>query len=200
MVEKLAGLLDTGVEKRPILHDVLDVFDGEVDKHTSDLRSLGSNNLRDVLVKHGSDLVFVVGVLWSHGVNDLVTGHQVALLHCHLLHLLLLHELLLLEHSLLLSVLRVHHAHRRLTHHLTTMHRGVALAGHWALVGVTTIASSHSLSTLLWLESCLLFISKSSPALLRHNDSGLGTGLVDADLLAVKHSLLLGGNLETTRH
>jgi len=148
LVEKLASLLDTGVEKRPILHDVLDVFDGEVDKHTSDLRSLGSNDLRDVLVKHGSDLVFVVGVLWSHGVNDLVTGHQVALLHCHLLHLLLLHELLLLEHSLLLSVLRVHHAHRRLTHHLTTMHRGVALAGHWALVGVTTIARSHSLSTL----------------------------------------------------
>ena len=53
---------------------MLDVFDGEVDKHTSDLRSLGSNDLRDVLVKHGSDLVFVVGVLWSHGVNDLVTG------------------------------------------------------------------------------------------------------------------------------
>ena len=43
-------------------------------------------------------------------------------------------------------------------------------------------------------------MSKSSPALLRHNDSGLGTGLVDADLLAVEHSLLLGGNLETTRH
>lgn len=28
------------------------------------------------------------------------------------------------------------------------MHRGVALAGHWALVGVTTVVRTHSLSAL----------------------------------------------------
>ena len=102
----------------------------------------------DVLVKHGSDLVFVVGVLWDHGVDDLVTRHQVTLLHSQLLHLLLLHELLLLEHGLLLHLLGVHlHAHR-LTHHWASVHRGVALAGYWALVGVTTVVRTHSLSAL----------------------------------------------------
>ena len=53
---------------------------------------------------------------------------------------------------------------------------------------------------LLLLESCRLRISKSSPALLRHDDSCLGAGLVYADLLVGEHSFLLGGNLETARH
>ena len=85
------------------MHDKLDVLDGEVDEHTSDLGGLGSDDLGDVLVENGTDLVLVVGVLGDDSLDDLVAGHQVALLDAHLRHLLLL--LLLLHHLLLLDLL-----------------------------------------------------------------------------------------------
>lgn len=37
LVEEFVSLLDASVEERPVLHDVLDVLDGEVDEHAGDL-------------------------------------------------------------------------------------------------------------------------------------------------------------------
>ena len=92
LLEKVASLHDTRVEERPILHDKLDILDGQVDEHTSDLWGLWSNNLGDVLVEDSADLILVVGVLGYDSRDDRVTGHQVALLDAHLRHLLLLNH------------------------------------------------------------------------------------------------------------
>ena len=90
LVEELAGLLDAGVQKRPVLHDELDVLDGQIDEHTGDLGGLVAHNLLDVLVEDRANLVLVVGVLRDDGVDYGVACHQVALVDRHLLLLLLL--------------------------------------------------------------------------------------------------------------
>ena len=89
------------------MHDKLDILDGQVDEHTSDLWGLWSNNLGDVLVEDSANLILVVGVLWYDSRDDLVAGHQVTLLERHLSHLLLLLLLLLLHHLLLLHLLHL---------------------------------------------------------------------------------------------
>ena len=105
LLEELAGLLNASVEERPVLHYELDIIDGQVDNHASDLGGLGSDDLLDVLVEDRANLVLVVGVLRHDGVDDGVASHQVALIYVHLLHLLLL---LLLHHHLLLLILLGH--------------------------------------------------------------------------------------------
>jgi len=87
------------------LHNELDVLDGQIDEHTSDLGGLVADDLLNVLVEDCADLVLVVGVLGHDGVDDGVAGHQVALVDIHLLHLLLLLLLLLLLHHHLLLLL-----------------------------------------------------------------------------------------------
>ena len=157
LVEELAGLNDTGVKERPILHDKLDVLNGQIDEHTSDLGGLGSNDLGDVLVKNGTDLVLVVGVLGNNGGDNLMASNQVALLDGHLGHLLLL-DLLLLGHLLLLHDLLLSHgvlgSHRvhdgagvLLTRHLLVHAWGSTVStGHAVVVTVlTTVVGAHTL-------------------------------------------------------
>ena len=141
LLEKVASLHDTRVEERPILHDKLDILDGQVDQHASDLRSLWSHNLGDVLVEDSADLILVVGVLGYDSRDDRVTGHQVALLERHLSHLLLLLLLLLLHHLLLLHLLHLSLVvlARRLNHLLLSCHT----------IWIATVVSSDVLLTRL---------------------------------------------------
>ena len=155
LVEELAGLLNASVEQRPVLHNELDILDGQVNEHTSDLGGLGADDLLDELVEDRANLVLVVGVLGHDGVDDGVASHQVALIDVHLLHLLLLLLLLLLlHHHLLLLILLGHlllgswvrtacsHLHLSLTatRHLTGMH---AVAAHLATLVVSTVVGTH---------------------------------------------------------
>ena len=152
-------MLHASLEQRKILHDQLDVLDRQIDKHASDLGSLGSNQVVDVIVQHCADLILVVRIFCDHSWEDLLTGQQVALLVGHLLlllllshscHLLLLLLLLLLLHHLhLLRVVATHlaaaHAHRRsglaarlhLVHGVAAVHLVVA----WAVVGADLAAT-----------------------------------------------------------
>ena len=155
LVEELAGLLNASVEQRPVLHNELDILDGQVNEHTSDLGGLGADDLLDELVKDRANLVLVIGVLGHDGVDDGVASHQVALIDVHLLHLLLLLLLLLLlHHHLLLLILLGHlllgswvrtacsHLHLSLTatRHLTGMH---AVTAHLATLVVSTVVGTH---------------------------------------------------------
>jgi len=154
LVEELAGLLNASVKQRPVLHNELDVLDGQVNEHTSDLGGFGADDLLDVLVEDRANLVLVVGVLGHDGVDDGVACHQVALVDVHLLHLLLLLLLLLLHHHLLLLLRLGHmllgswvrtacsHLHLSLsaTRHLTGMH---AVASHLATLVVAAVVGTH---------------------------------------------------------
>ena len=138
------------------MHNELDILDGQVNEHTSDLGGLGADDLLDELVEDRANLVLVVGVLGHDGVDDGVACHQVALIDVHLLHLLLLLLLLLLlhHHLLLLLVLLGHlllgswvrtacsHLHLSLTatRHLTGMH---AVTAHLATLVVSTVVGTH---------------------------------------------------------
>ena len=137
------------------MHNELDILDGQVNEHTSDLGGLGADDLLDELVENRANLVLVVGVLGHDGVDDGVASHQVALIDVHLLHLLLLLLLLLLlHHHLLLLILLGHlllgswvrtacsHLHLSLTatRHLTGMH---AVAAHLATLVVSTVVGTH---------------------------------------------------------
>ena len=88
LVEELAGLLNASVEQRPVLHNELDILDGQVNEHTSDLGGLGADDLLDELVEDCANLVLVVGVLGHDGVEYLPASHQVALVDCQMLYLL----------------------------------------------------------------------------------------------------------------
>ena len=81
LVEELAGLLNASVEQRPVLHNKLDILDGQVNDHASHLGCLEASHLLDVLVEDRADLFFVVRVLWHYVVDYGVANFQVALLH-----------------------------------------------------------------------------------------------------------------------
>ena len=57
------------------MHDELDILDGQVNKHTSDLGGLGADDLLDELVEDRANLVLVVGVLRHDGVDDGMASH-----------------------------------------------------------------------------------------------------------------------------
>jgi len=143
--ENFISLIDTGLEKDPVLHHSLDVLKWQVDQHTSDLWSLfWGKDLLDEFEEDGTGLVLVVRVLGNHGWEDLVAlGDELLvdahlLLHLHLLLLLHLHLLLLLHlHLLHLLHVSVHHVHVHV---------------------VATHVTLHSLvvSSILWLSSLLL--------------------------------------------
>ena len=84
VVKQLRGLLDTSLEERPVLHDQLDVLNGQIDQHTSDLWSLCADEIVDMLVQYRANLVFVVRVLGHNCRDDLMASHQVTLLLAHL--------------------------------------------------------------------------------------------------------------------
>jgi len=69
-------LSDTGLEEIVVLEDELNVVNWEVDKHTSDLGCLWSNQLSDKFVEDGSDLVLVVRVVYDDSGEDDVGGHD----------------------------------------------------------------------------------------------------------------------------
>ena len=71
LVEELAGLLNASVEQRPVLHNELNILDGQVNEHTSDLGGLGADDLLDELVEDRANLVLVVGV--ASGVVSVAT-------------------------------------------------------------------------------------------------------------------------------
>ena len=74
-------MADTRLEKIIVLHDELDVCNWEINKHTSDLGSLWSNELVDELVKNSSDLILVVRVFGDNSRENLVAGHDESLVH-----------------------------------------------------------------------------------------------------------------------
>ena len=82
-------MLNSSVEQRKVLHNELDILDGQVNEHASDLGGLGTDDLLDVLVEDRTNLVLVVRVLRHNDVEDGVASHQVALIEVHLLDLLL---------------------------------------------------------------------------------------------------------------
>lgn len=85
-VEQFASLLHTSLQEAEVLHNVLDVVDGKVDEHTGDLGGFGwSHDLLDVLEEDGTDLLFVSGVLWHDGVDQVSASKQVSLLQAQLL-------------------------------------------------------------------------------------------------------------------
>ena len=89
------------------MHNELDILNGQVNEHTSDLGGLGANDLLNELVENRANLVLIVGVLGHDGVDDGVAIHQVALIDAHLL--MLHHHLLLLHHHLLLLLILLGH-------------------------------------------------------------------------------------------
>ena len=105
-----------------------------------------------MLVKHGTNLVLVVGVLGDNRGEDLLAGHEVTLLDAHLRHLLLL----LLSGHLLRVVLHLHlgvllhgagAAHLRSTHRRTVhvAHGTAGLSTHLLLVAVLgTVVGAHA--------------------------------------------------------
>ena len=52
------------------MHNELDILNRQVNEHTSDLGSLGADNLLDVFVENSADLILVVRVLRHDGVYD----------------------------------------------------------------------------------------------------------------------------------
>ena len=176
LVKELRGLLDTGAEEGPVLHDAADVLNWQIDDHTSDLGSLRSDQSGDVLVQNSANLILVVRILGSDGVDDLMAGNEVTLLHGHRLLLLLsLHLVLLGLHLLLLLGHWVHAlvhwgSLRRLTHHLGTVVHGATL--HSVVVAaLTTVVGAHTTLAWLALESTVLATwSHGSALLLLHQE------------------------------
>ena len=100
---------DTGLEEIVVLEDELNVVNWEVDKHTSDLGCLWSDQLSDEFVEDSSDLVLVVRVVGDDGGEDDSGGHDELLVKREALALvlwcgLLLHVSVHLGHLLHLSL------------------------------------------------------------------------------------------------
>ena len=102
-----------------------------------------------MFVKHGTDLVLVVGVLGDNGVEDLLASNQVTLLDAHLRHLLLLGHLLLLLLHLRVLLLLLHGGTVHLLHGSThrgavhvTHRRSAGLSAHLVVVG--TVVGAHA--------------------------------------------------------
>ena len=145
--EHLISLSDTGLEEVPVGHHLLDIIEGQVDQHTSDLGGLlRSEDLLDELIKHGTGLVLVVWILLDHGWDD---------------HVAVLHELLvngnldwLLLDDLLWLHLLVHASH--VSDHLswdvhTTWHASHAsLVSHVGVTIVGLVLVRDSTSHLSW--------------------------------------------------
>jgi len=144
------------------LHDELNVVDGQVDQHTSDLGSFfTANNLVDELVDDCTNLSLVVGILNYDSRKDLLSGHEVPLVNSQLLRWLLLrlHWLWLRIHNHLW--LRLHHLSTTITLWLWLTH--IAL---WHAVLVLTFGS---LSITTTSETLLVSIIISSlPSLRSH--------------------------------
>ena len=112
-----------------------------------------------MLVKHGTNLILVVGVLLHDSGEDLLASHQVALLDVQIsLWLLLSHLLLLthLHHRVLLLLTHRTAVHLGTTHLLGTTHRGTVhvaahgavLTAHLVVVGGTVVGAHATGATL----------------------------------------------------
>ena len=188
-------MLHASLEKRPILHDQLDVLDRQIDKHASDLGSLGSNQAVDVIVKHCAHLILVVRIFGNHSGEDLLASQKVALFVRHLLLLLLLGHLshllllLLLHHLHLLRIvahLAAHaHVRRGIAAHLRMLH-GVAavhlIVASWAVVGADLALGLLSLiaAWATWMSShgALLLLHEVGHGLKQHLEVELELFLV----------------------
>ena len=173
LVEELAGLLDTSLQKTEVLHDELNVVNGKINEHTRDLGSLvWAGDLLDEVEEASSDLLLVVGVLGHNSVDELLTRNQVTLLQCHLcadlrwlrrglgygLWLLAAHHLVLSCHHLWVHLhVRGSHGLGIAVHVLTVVHPVVVaiVLTHgttWSVLEVTW-ATWH-LATHSWRSAC----------------------------------------------
>jgi len=170
--EQLVGLVNFLGELIKVGHVILDFFDGEIDKHTSDLGcAFLTNLLEDKVIDGVTDLFLVLrvhlldgrhnsGGVSKEGLNLLLVGHNFGghlllrnrrhlLLLLHLSHRLGHHRLRLVWHHLLLGGGR-HVVREILLHHVTLVHSllvRVLLTTASTLVAlVTTLVVTHVLS------------------------------------------------------
>ena len=80
--EKFRSLLNTGLEQIVVLHNELNVVNWQVNEHSSDLWCFWSDQLVNEFVEHGTNLIFVVRVLFNDSWENLVGGHDVPLVSC----------------------------------------------------------------------------------------------------------------------
>lgn len=157
------------------MENVLHLSNGQVNQHASDLgRLLRANQLTHELVKHGTNLFAVVGVLVDDSGQNLVARDQVLLIDGHLslslrcrllllllqlglrLHLLglcslhLLHLLELRSGHLPLNGSHVAHGHRLRT---LVAHHAVLTVVRAVLAGTTLVARVSSLSVVVVLTA-----------------------------------------------
>ena len=151
--KEVVGLANTSFEQIVVLHNQLDIINGEIDEHARDLGSLLSNQLIDELVKYSTDLVLVIRVLRDNGWENLVGGHDVSLVDGQLLllYLLRLPNLFLLllncNHLLLGGRLLLRHSHLVLHSHLLmgharSTHHAILLLVLSVLVSLSLVSTS----------------------------------------------------------
>jgi len=75
---KLAGLLDSHAEVLVVLQDVVQLWDLQIDQHTSDLWCLVTLQLRDEFENCGTNLVLVVWVFFDDGLHHRNAALQVS--------------------------------------------------------------------------------------------------------------------------
>ena len=80
--KKVVGLANTSFEQIVVLHDELNVVNWQVNEHSSDLWCFWSDQLVNEFVEHGTNLIFVVRVLFNDSWENLVGGHDVPLVSC----------------------------------------------------------------------------------------------------------------------
>ena len=66
------------------MHNELDVLDGQVNDHASDLGGPGADETLDKVVEDRANLVLVVRILRHDGFDNGVASHQVLLIDTHL--------------------------------------------------------------------------------------------------------------------
>lgn len=92
IVDQGVGLVNLLVEDLPLLQVLLDLWDWDLDKHTSNLWcSFLWNQEADILKDGLTNLILHVWVLLVTGWEDLGSSHDVSLLDWQLLHLLRIH-------------------------------------------------------------------------------------------------------------
>lgn len=138
--EEVSCLANTSLEQIVILHDELNIVNWQIDEHTSNLGSFRADNLVNVFVENGTNLILVVRVLWNNSWEDRIGGHDVPLINrqrlSSILHWLLSHLSHLL--LLLLKLLHLHHLCLAVLVHLLTTH----------LLAIHLVWHSHLLSVL----------------------------------------------------
>lgn len=143
--QHIVGLVDTGGKVVEIAHHLLDVVDGQVDEHTSDLGGSGwLGKLLHEVVEQSTSLVLVVGVLLVDSTKDLVALDVESLLDGQVL----LVQLLGLLHLLWVNLLLLHllWVHLLLTAHVWMHHLLVVTV--WLLATLSGTSVLHVLSAL----------------------------------------------------